>query len=335
MTRAEAPALSPTRSSFSSSSTRRFAAAAIGRRVRKVAAEAARARHVTGDVDVVARGELPLLPPTLPNLELVARRPRRGRAGGLLPGARSRGGPDASEGCASSPAGATSSRAERPWTARRGGAGPGGAPARPTTDLALGAAVLLAAGRWIPGLARATRRSESSAPVGRRAAARVHARMTWTRFRDLVDRHHEAPRARAKERAGRNVRRAPPGRPRGGPLARGAAPLGGGPARRRAPDWTEYACVLAPRRSGARGLALREDVARTRRGAGCGARSRGWAPAERLAPALAALVDWDPGDLPIVPVLLDLAEDASREALRQRAIAWGARSDVRTSSGRA
>ncbi|HQR47634.1 MAG TPA: hypothetical protein PK598_16680 [Thermoanaerobaculia bacterium] len=36
----------------------------------------------------------------------------------------------------------------------------------------------------------------------------------------------------------------------------------------------------------------------------------------------AALVDWDPGDLPIVPVLLDLPEGASREAMRQRAIAW-------------
>ena len=44
---------------------------------------------------------------------------------------------------------------------------------------------------------------------------------------------------------------------------------------------------------------------------------------ERVAPAAAALVDWDPGDLPIVPVLLDLPDTASRDALRQRAIAWG------------
>jgi hypothetical protein len=39
---------------------------------------------------------------------------------------------------------------------------------------------------------------------------------------------------------------------------------------------------------------------------------------------VAALVDWDPGDLPIVPVLLGLPDVASREALRQRAIAWSA-----------
>ena len=41
--------------------------------------------------------------------------------------------------------------------------------------------------------------------------------------------------------------------------------------------------------------------------------------------AAAALVDWDPGDLPIAPVLLDLPDIAPREALRQRAIAWSAK----------
>jgi hypothetical protein len=52
--------------------------------------------------------------------------------------------------------------------------------------------------------------------------------------------------------------------------------------------------------------------------------ARSWPLAERLAPAVAALVDWDPGDLPIAPVLLDLPGAAPREALRQRAIAWSA-----------
>ena len=51
--------------------------------------------------------------------------------------------------------------------------------------------------------------------------------------------------------------------------------------------------------------------------------ARTWPLAERVAPAAAALVDWDPGDLPIVPVLLDLPDTASRDALRQRAISWG------------
>ena len=52
--------------------------------------------------------------------------------------------------------------------------------------------------------------------------------------------------------------------------------------------------------------------------------AKSWPLAERLAPAVAALLDWDPGDLPIVPVLLGLPDVASREALRQRAIAWSA-----------
>ena len=64
------------------------------------------------------------------------------------------------------------------------------------------------------------------------------------------------------------------------------------------------------------------DLAATARLARKSAKS--WPLAERLAPAVAALVDWDPGDLPIVPVLLDLPDVAPREALRQRAIAWSA-----------
>jgi hypothetical protein len=95
------------------------------------------------------------------------------------------------------------------------------------------------------------------------------------------------------------------------------------------PNWTEYAIALARRRSGAAVTELFGDGAETEAGVAVTARlarksARSWPLAERLAPAVAALVDWDPGDLPIAPVLLDLPDLAPREALRQRAIAWGA-----------
>src|ERR1019366_4137010 len=61
-------------------------------------------------------------------------------------------------------------------------------------DLALGAVVLLSAGRWTPGaLARdeALRALAAAGPEGPRPAGfPVH--MNWTRFRDLVERHHAA-----------------------------------------------------------------------------------------------------------------------------------------------
>jgi hypothetical protein len=93
------------------------------------------------------------------------------------------------------------------------------------------------------------------------------------------------------------------------------------------PNWTEYAIALAHRRSGAAVSELfgEEEEIGDAAGAGRVARksARTWPLAERVAPAAAALLDWDPGDLPIVPVLLDLPDTASRDALRQRAIAWG------------
>jgi hypothetical protein len=93
------------------------------------------------------------------------------------------------------------------------------------------------------------------------------------------------------------------------------------------PNWTEYAIALARRRSGAAVSELFGEDEEIEDPAGVGrvARksARTWPLAERVAPAAAALVDWDPGDLPIVPVLLDLPDTASRDALRQRAIAWG------------
>jgi hypothetical protein len=154
--------------------------------------------------------------------------------------------------------------------------------------------------------------------------------MSWTRFRDLVERHRaaaaalDAPAGPENVDARRQVARA------GDRFMevlrlyeeeRLAAEL---------PNWTEYAIALARRRSGAAVAELfGEDeeigdaagAARVARVARKSARS--WPLAERVAPAAAALVDWDPGDLPIAPVLLDLPDTASRDALRQRAISWG------------
>ena len=306
--------------------------AAIERRVRKAVAAAARARRVTGDADVVTRSAVPFLPPTLRNLELVgAGRLLAGRAGLLAeapdPAAVL---PEEREGLRLLVRrGADLLRAEAIADgAPRGRAAEEALRIVDGTDLALGASALLAAGRWVPGLSRrdaALRDLAASGPAGRRASG-FHARMTWTRFRDLVDRHREALARRAEgaePSAATDVRRA---------VARAAdrwlevlrlmeeARLGAA-----LPDWSEHAAILAARRAPEADGVLFEDVfgndavrREVRRAV------RRWDPAERLAPAVAALVDWDPGDLPIVPVLLDLPENASREAMRQRAVAWGA-----------
>ncbi|MCM3874826.1 MAG: hypothetical protein NEA02_00250, partial [Thermoanaerobaculia bacterium] len=196
---------------------------------------------------------------------------------------------------------------------------------------ALGAVLLLSAGRWTPGtFAReeALRALAAAGPEGPRRTG-FHAQMNWTRFRDLVERHHaaalalEVPEGAETPDARRLVARA------GDRFMevlrlfeeeRLGVPL---------PNWTEYAIALARRRSGAAVAELFGDGEETAADATVTARlarksARSWPLAERLAPAVAALVDWDPGDLPIAPVLLDLPDIAPRETLRQRAIAWGA-----------
>jgi hypothetical protein len=302
----------------------------IGKRVRRAVGEAARARHVAGGADVAAAAALAFLPPTRRTLELVgAGRVVAGRAG-LLAGAPdpARVLPEAREGLRLLVRrGADLLRAEAIVDrAPRGRAAREALRIVEESDLGLGEVVLLSAGRWTAGgVARdVALRELASGDAAGRPSAGFHPRMTWTRFRDLVDRHRAALAARAEGPGAADAadaRRA---------VARAAdrwlevlrlseeerlgAPL---------PDWTEYAAVLAGRSAAAADGLLFEDAfgdeasRRTTRRA-----ARAWDAAERLAPAIAALVDWDPGDLPIVPVLLDLPEGASREAMRQRAIAW-------------
>jgi hypothetical protein len=309
-------------------------AAALAKGVRRVAAEAARARRIGFGISAVARGELPLLSPTLATLELLAANRIVAGPASLLSAAAAL--------APSTPAPLEGLR----LLVRAGGAlltaeravdrTPSGEPARgalravASADLSLGAAVLLSAGRWLPGL-RA--RDEALRELARGSSdggvrEGFQARMTWTRFRDLVDRHHAAvaARERVEEReAPRDARRQ---------VARAVdrwlevlrlseeerlgVPL---------PDWTEYACVLEARRKRlAEGLLFDpDDEAEERAALALPARraARAWEPAERVAPALAALLDWDPGDLPVAPVLLGLPDDAPRDALRQRASQLG------------
>lgn len=190
-------------------------------------------------------------------------------------------------------------------------------------DLALGAALLVSAGAWVAGEegreAALRRLAKQAAPGG------FQGRLSWTRFHDLVERHAMAFRAAAACE--------PPPAP--GEARRQTALAAdrfmevlrlfeeerlGEPL----PSWTAYVKALARRRP--RGSAplfplldpAALDELPSRRVV------RAWPAAERLAPALAALLDWNPGDLPVAPVLLDLPDDAPRDTLRARAVAWAA-----------
>ncbi|MGZ6987494.1 MAG: hypothetical protein ACXVH0_00885 [Thermoanaerobaculia bacterium] len=306
---------------------------ALGRRLTRAAAETAKSRRVEASVATAVWRGLRLLPPTFWNMELVHARRVVAGSPSLLPPYEDvfRGGPDHAEGVRLlAKTGARLLAAER--LVDRSGTG---ARAREAlravraADLALGAVALLSAGCWVPGaLAReeALHALAAAGPDGPRRRG-FHVHMSWTRFRDLVERHGAAALALAAPEpaetpdARRQVARA------GDRFMevlrlfeeeRLGVPL---------PNWTEYAIALARRRSGAAvtelfgdGADADAEVAVTALLAQKSARS--WPLAERLAPAVAALVDWDPGDLPIAPVLLDLPDAAPREALRQRAIAW-------------
>ena len=141
--------------------------------------------------------------------------------------------------------------------------------------------------------------------------------MTRTRFRDVVERHREAAAAaggvelpetlaQVRTQAGRVSDR----------FLEVLRLLEEQRLGRTLPSWTDYFRALAARHGASTGPGLfgglhGEELPGRRA-------VRDWPPAERLAPALATLLDWDPGDLPIAPVLLDLPDDTPREALVAR-----------------
>jgi len=300
----------------------------LQKRVRRAARETARVRQVAAIVDVFAAESLPFLPATLEVKEALSAANVVDGPADLLAPARC---PDD-----------TPARLEALRLLVRHGAsllareraldqsGEGDTVTRARfavrdLDLALGEALLLSAGAWTPGdgaRAAALRHLAS----GSAAATGFQRHMTWTRFHDLVERHRRALYERARSGA--------------------EAPSAIGEARKEVaraadrfmevlrlseeerlgeplPSWSAYARALAKRRPARGAMLFASDSNEltdllSRKG------SKTWPAAERLAPALAALLDWDPGDLPLAPLLLDLPDDASRDALRVRAVSLSA-----------
>lgn len=299
-------------------------AAAFAPRLARDLAATARPRHATVLVRTCARTALPHLPPTLEAIECAAaNRVVAGPDDLLAPIsslASARPGPGEALRCLVH-RGAALLAAERALS-RRGASRAAvlaGQAAVRGVDLALGSALLVSAGRFRPtDSARLAELRLMAAPAEEGSTAEgFHLRMTRTRFRDVVERHREAVAAAGgvdlpgtladvRTQAGRasdrflEVLRLLEEERLGCPIE----------------SWTGYVRALAARRGSfaSPGLfgAREEDALPGRRAV------REWPLAERLAPALGTLLDWDPGDLPIAPVLLDLPDGASRDALDAR-----------------
>jgi hypothetical protein len=304
--------------------------ASFSLRLARELAATARSRRASVRVDCVARAALPHLPPKLETIECAAANRVVSGPGELLvplrPLATAR--PPAFEALRLLVRrGAALLAAERALS-RRGAGRPAVLVAQAASravDLALGAALLVSAGRFRPtdGERDAElRRLAAPADEGRTAEG-FHVGMTRTRFRDLVEKHREAVAAAAavdlpetlvdaRTRAGRATDR----------FLEVLRLLEEERLGRSLPSWTGYLRALAARHGSgaATGLfgAHDEDALPGRRTV------RDWPLAERLAPALASLLDWDPGDRPIASVLLDLPDDSAPEALGARLVALAA-----------
>ena len=307
-------------------------AAALAPRLAREVAATARPRHAVALLGTAARAALPHLPPSLEAIACAA-------AGRVVSGAADLLAPLAPLASAQPPLaealrhlvrhGGALLAAERAL-ARRGasrGAVLAGLLAVRGVDLALGTAVLVSAGRFRPtDAARAAELRRLAAPADEGSVPEgLHLRMTRTRFRDVVERHREAVAAagsvdlpdsllEARTQAGRATDR----------FLEVLRLVEEERLGRSLPSWTEYVRTLASRHGSSQGPGLfgaRDGEELPGRRA-----VRDWPLAERLAPALATLLDWDPGDLAVVPVLLDLPDEASREALGTRlsALAAGA-----------
>ena len=305
-------------------------AASLAPRLRRELAATARARSADVRLATAARSALAQLPPTLANLETAA-------ADRVLAGPAALLAPLASL-AAARPAvdealallvrrGAALLLSERALSRRapsRSALLAGQAAVR-AADLALGTALLVSAGRFRPtDAARDAELRLLAAPAGDGPPpSGFHLRMSRTRFRDVVDRHRAAVEAarevdlpdslgEARAQAGRATDR----------FVEVLRLLEEERLSRPLPSWTDYVRALAERNGGSPGPGLfepsREEELPSRRSV------RSWPVAERLAPALATLLDWDPGDLAVVPLLLDLPEDATKEALGARLVAWAA-----------
>jgi hypothetical protein len=299
-------------------------AAALAPRLLRDLSATARPRHAGVRVDTAAITALSHLPPTLEAIE-------RSAANRVVSGPPDLLAPLAPLAIAQPPKfealrhlvrrGAAFLTAERALSRRHPGRAAvlAGQAAVRGVDLALGTALLVSAGRFRPSdAARAAELRLLAAPAeGASAAEGFHVGMSRTRFRDVVERHREAVTGAGavdlpetlvgvRTQAGRASDR----------FLEVLRLLEEQRLGRSLPSWTEYLRALAARHGVSSSPSLfgarDSDELPGRRAV------RDWPMAERLAPALATLLDWDPGDLPIAPVLLDLPDDASREALGAR-----------------
>ena len=299
-------------------------AASLAPHLARDLAATARPRHASVRVEAASLSALAHLPPTLEAIECVA-------AERVVSGPHDLLQPLSSLACAQ-PApgealqllvrrGAAFLAAERSLSRRSAGRAAvlAGQSAIRAVDLALGTAVLVSAGRFRPtDGARAAELKLLAAPIDSGSPPEgCHLGMTRTRFRDVVQRHREAfgaaggvdlpeTLAEVRTQAGRVSDR----------FLEVLRLLEEQRLERNLPSWTDYLRALATRHGASTGPGLfgarHGDELPGRRAV------RDWPFAERLAPALATLLDWDPGDLPIAPVLLDLPDDAPREALVAR-----------------
>lgn len=299
-------------------------AAGAERSLARALARTARSRRVAATVSVLSSGALRALPASRDLLEALAARRVVDGEPSLLAGAHVAG--------AERPASAEAlrllvRRGAALLLAERGLSGGGSAlaarrafAAAADADLASGEVLLLFAGRWVPGEAARAEALRALGSSGEATATGLHARMTWTRFRDVVEAQRSAlsrraagippddlvlaqvETARATDRFLEVLRLSEEER------------LGTS-----LPDWTAHARALLSRHPGSSLPLFGEDVAPDADDGLAGLRaSRRWPPAERLAPALAAQLDWDPGDLALVPILLGVPPDTSRDRLAHR-----------------
>lgn len=299
-------------------------AAALAPRLLRELAATARPRHAAVRVDVAALPALAHVPPTIEAIETAA-------ADRVVAGPPALLAPLAHLATARPPAiealrllvrrGTALLEAER--TLARRGAGRAailaGQAAVRGVDLALGTALLVSAGRFRPtDAARAGELRLLAAPAADGAAAEgFHVGMTRTRFRDVVERHREAVAAASRVELPETLAEARTQAARASDrFLEVLRLLEEERLGKSLPSWTDYVRALAARHGSPTGPGLfgaRDvDDLPGRRAV------RDWPLAERLAPALATLLDWDPGDLPIAPILLDLPDDAPKEALGPR-----------------
>lgn len=305
-------------------------ASALAPRLLRDAAATARSRRAAVRLEAAARPALAHLPPTIESIAYAAaNRVAAGPADLLAPLAPLSGAqPPRGEALRLLVRrGAELAGAERALARRGAGRAAvlAGQSAVRGVDLALGGALLVSAGRYRPTEAsRAAELRLLAAPSDGGAGTQgFHLGMSRTRFRDVVERHREAAAAAAAVELPDTLAEART------QLARAAdrflevlrlleeERLG-----RPLASWTDHARALAARRGAAEGPGLfgtRDPEELPGRRA-----ARDWPPAERLAPAVGSLLDWDPGDLGVAARLLDLPDDATRESLAARAVALAA-----------